>query len=346
LRTWLGCSAVSLLALGARADVLSPSVFQHGVCYAHAWRGDGKGYGSAASRSSLERLRALGVDAVSLTPFGYQPSLSSERVQLVSDHPGGENDRALAAAARQAHALGMRVMLKPHIWVRHGEWIGRQALDDSRAWARWFDSYRALVLHYARLAADEKMELFCLGTELAQASTRDRPRWQRLIAEARAIYPGTLLYAANWDEAERVVFWDLLDAVGVQEYEPPTEKRGATLDDLRAGWRRIAAKLEGLARRTGRPVVVTEVGYRAVADAALAPSAWPELDRAGARYDGAHQALCYRAALEVLTRSPWCGGVYVWKWFSDSSDESGPTDFSPAGKPAEAVLREFFRAAK
>jgi hypothetical protein len=33
----------------------------------------------------------------------------------------------------------------------------------------------------------------------------------------------------------------------------------------------------------------------------------------------------------------------VWKWFTDSRDESGPTDFPPTGKPAEAVLREFYR---
>jgi hypothetical protein len=346
LRTRRSCWAVSVgLALGlglARGEPPSTR-FQHGVCYAHTWRdGPARGYGTAVSRATLERLRGLGVDAISLTPFGYQPSLASDFVRMANDHPGGETDAALGAEMRQAHALGLRVMLKPHLWVRHGEWIGQQALPDEAAWARWFESYRAFILHYARLAAAEHAELFVLGTELARASVRDRPRWAALITELRAAYHGTLLYAANWDEAERVVFWDLLDAVGVQEYEPPTDKAGATLEDLRVGWRRIGAKLETLARRTGRPLVITEIGYRAVGDAARAPSTWPENDAAG-RYDPAHQAACYRAALEVLTRSPWCRGVYMWKWFSDSSDERGPTDFSPAGKPAEQVLGEFYR---
>jgi hypothetical protein len=317
--------------------------FQHGVCYAHAWRDGGRnGYGSATSRASLVRLKALGVDAISLTPFGFQRSRASDSVHLVYDH-GGESDAALAAETRQAHALGLHVMLKPHIWITDGEWIGEQDLDSDAAWARWFASYRAFILHYARLAEAEHMELLAVGTELARASVRDRPRWAALIAEVRAIYHGAITYAANWNEAERVVFWDLVDAVGVQEYEPPATHASATLDELRAGWRAIAVKLGALARTTGRPILVTELGYRPTPEAALAPSAWPERD-GNPRYDGEHQARCYRAALEVLTRASWCRGIYIWKWFTDSTDESGPTDFSPAGKPAESVLGELYRA--
>jgi hypothetical protein len=321
-----------LVALPARAQA-----FDRGVCYAHAWRGGG--YGSAASRASLERLRRLGVDAISLTPFGFQWSTASETIQTARHW--GESDEALAAAAGQAHALGIRVMLKPHIWIRGGAWIGDQKLLDDAAWGRWFESYRGFVVHYARLAEQEKMEALALGTELKQASRRDRARWAALIKEVRAVYRGRLTYAANWDEAAQVVFWDLVDDVGVQEYEPPTDKRGATLADLRAGWKRIVEKLAALAARTGKPIVLTEIGYRAMADAALTPAAWPE-STPEAKFDGVAQAECYRAALEALWGKPWLRGVYLWKWFSDSQDESGPTDFSPAGKPAERVLREFY----
>jgi hypothetical protein len=312
------------------------------MCFAHTWRdGRAKGYGTDVSRRSLERLRTLGVDAVSLTPFGYMPSLSSTEVRLANRHRGGETDEAVAAAARQARALGMRVMLKPHVWIRGGDWIGKQVFASDDDFARWFDGYRAFITHYAALAEREKMEWLAIGTELGRAANRDRPRWQALIGELRRSYHGKLIYAANWDE-DRVVFWDLLDAVGVQAYEPVVSSRGASDAELRAGWKRIGAKLEALARATGKLVIVTELGYRAAADAASSPHTWPENDRA-AIFDGEHQARCYRAALETLLGAPWCGGVYVWKWFSDSSDEQGPSDFSPAGKPAEKVLGELYR---
>ena len=331
----IGCAV--LFALGAAH---AEPGFQHGVCYAHAWRGAG-GYGSAESQRSLERLKKLGVDAISLTPFGYQLSTSSDRI-LWSNH-WGESDEALAAQTRQAHALGMQVILKPHIWIRGGKWIGEQTLPDDAAWARWFASYRAFILHYAELAQAQKMDALVVGTELKQASRRDRETWKQLLGAVRAAYHGTLLYAANWDEADQVVFWDLVDEVGVQEYQPPAERPHPTVAELRAGWSRILQRLQALAQKTRKPIVLTELGYRATADAAAHPAAWPD---GSAAYDGDAQADCYRAALEALSGHAWLRGVYIWKWFSDSHDEEGPTDFSPAGKPAEKVLRELYRQLK
>jgi arabinogalactan endo-1,4-beta-galactosidase len=343
LRTWPRFSAASLVLLAAAvARPESPRPFAHGICFAHAWH-DGKtrGYGTEVARASLQRLKALGVDAISLTPFGYQTSLASDEVKMGNRWPGSETDEALTRSTRQAHALGMRVMLKPHIWIHGGAWIGEQSLPDAAAWGRWFDSYRAFIVHYAKLAEAEKMDSLVLGTELKGASSRERARWEAIIKEVRAAYHGTLVYAANWNE-DAVVFWDLVDVVGIQAYEPPVTKKDATLDELRAGWKRLGARLEALSKRTGRPIVVTELGYRATPNAAIAPHTWPESER-NARYDGEHQAHCFRAALEALTTAPWCRGVYIWKWFSDSADEQGPTDFSPAGKPAEKVLGELFR---
>jgi hypothetical protein len=339
LRTWRSCWVASLVLALSTGAVRA----ERGVCLAHTWRdGEHAGYGSARAQETLERLKHNGVDAVSLTPFGFMTSTTSDTVHLVTDYRGGESDARVAAMARQAHAMGMQVMLKPHVWIRGGAWVGALALPDDAAWARWFASYRAFIVHYARLAEAEKMEALTLGVELKTASGRDRARWEAIIREVRAAYHGRLLYAANWDEAERVVFWDLLDAVGVDEYQPLTAKKDASLAELRAGWRAVVARLSALAARTKKPVVITELGYRARADAATDPALWPQGDGA-ARFDGAHQAACYRAALEALTAAPFVRGIYVWKWFTDSKDEEGPTDFSPAGKPAEQVLREFYR---
>src|SRR5207253_7927399 len=110
--------------------------------------------------------------AISLTPFGYQWSASSESVKLANQM--GESDDALSVTTKQAHELGMRVMLKPHIWIRGGAWIGDQELADDAAWGRWFASYRAFIVHYAQLAEREKMESLAIGTELKRATPRDR----------------------------------------------------------------------------------------------------------------------------------------------------------------------------
>ena len=76
----------------------------------------------------------------------------------------------------------------------------------------------------------------------------------------------------------------------------------------------------------------------------MAPATWPESDP-NPRFDGAEQASCFRAAFSTLWGKRWLAGVYVWKWFTDSRDEQGPTDFSPADKPAEGVIGDYYRRA-
>ena len=320
----------------ARAD------FQKGVCYAHSWGLLGNsGYGSETSARSMERLRKLGVGWLSLTNFGFMDSVDSAEVRSTGQWGAGESDDRLAAEVRRAHATGLRVALKPHIWIRRGEWQGALAWKDDAAYRRWFGSYREFIRHNAQLAEREHFDLLVIGTELKTATFRDPASWRALVTELRGIYHGPMTYAANWDEAEHVAFWDALDFIGVQAYAPLTTRHAATVDDLRAGWRVIAADLARLSARVGRRIILTEIGYRPTVDAGMAPATWPESDP-DRRYAPEVQVACYRAALESLWGQPWLAGIYVWNWFTDSKDESGPTDFSPAGKPAEAVLKEFY----
>jgi hypothetical protein len=69
--------------------------FQRGVCYASTWRNHGAdGYGSATSQQTLRRLRRLGVEWVSLTPFGFMESITAPEVHT------GPSKRTNACNAR------------------------------------------------------------------------------------------------------------------------------------------------------------------------------------------------------------------------------------------------------
>jgi hypothetical protein len=336
--------AVSLALLlsglaGARKD---RSSFQRGVCYASAWGSHGDdGYGSATSLRTLNRLHRLGVDWISVTPFGFMASPTATEIRVGGAH-SLEGDERLRQEVTHAHSLGMKVTLKPHIWVRNGEWPGALKWENDETWRRWFASYRSFVLHYATLAERDGYDLFVLGTELKSATACDQACWRGLIEDVRHVFHGPVTYAANWDEAAQVPFWDALDYVGIDEYAPLVKKRGAREPELCAAWNTLAKDLEALSHRTGKRILLTELGYRATRDAAMAPATWPEND-ASSQFDPEHQASCFRAALQTLWGKQWLAGIYVWKWFTDSRDEAGPTDFSLADKPAEAVMGEFYR---
>jgi hypothetical protein len=268
-------------------------------------------------------------------------STRAVEIRVAGAH-GGESDERMRLEVAHAHALGIKVALKPHLWIRHGEWQGALEFADDAAWRAWFKSYRAFILRYAALAERDGYDMLVIGTELKSATLCDPECWRALIAELRGVYHGPLTYAANWDEAERVPFWSALDFIGIDAYAPIAKKSGAQEPELCLAWNALAKSLEALAKRTGKRVILTELGYRATRDAAMAPATWPESDP-NPRFDGAEQASCFRAAFSTLWGKPWLAGVYVWKWFTDSRDEQGPTDFSPADKPAESVIGEYYR---
>lgn len=183
------------------------------------------------------------------------------------------------------------------------------------------------------------------ASALSLAAWLARPAdWRRLIAEVRAVYGGKLTYSANWHrEFEEVAFWDDLDYVGIQAYFPLADKHSPTVEELMAGWRRHLPAIETVARRTDRPVLFTELGYRNSADAAIEPWRWPDwVERMFGATDAETQARCYEAFFRTFWHRPWFAGAYIWKWFPGRGSRPRGISFSPQGLTAEAVLGRWY----
>jgi Glycoside Hydrolase Family 113 len=306
--------------------------FQRGVCLAHSVRLEG-GYLSTSCAQELERLERYGVSWISITPFGYLPS--PDTPEIWPSAGGGaeeESDEAIAEAAARAREHRMRVWLTPHLWTRG--WVG-QLNFSATDWPRFFDRYREFILHYALLAQRERIDGLVIGHELMSASLRDPDRWRALIAEVRRVYTGTLTYGANWgEEVKKIAFWDALDLVGVSFYEPLATRPTRSPAELEAGARRALEELHAVGARVQRPVLLLEVGYPSVADAAERP--WEEGPGAT---DPEMQRLCYQALTRALEPHTWIAGAFFWKWYSDSrSGDPADRSYTPQGKPAEAVM--------
>ncbi len=339
----LGCARVRAEGVRERPVTSLAAGVARGVSYAHDWSGRGaRGYGTASDRAQLDRLRAAGVTWVSVMPFGYLASRDDTRVRASYEREGSERDDALVATVRAAHARGLRVLLKPHLWVR-GSWPG--AVDPAReADARaLIDAWASLTAHYADLAAREHVEALTVGVEMDALARRAPDRWRAMIADVRGRYRGTVTYAANWSDVSTVPFWDALDVVGVNHYAPLAEAPGAA-DEARVEARARAA-LAGYAavgRRAGRPVWLTEVGFRHDARALVEPWAWVQQTRAPSMD---LQSVGYAATLRAVAAEPAVTGVFAWKWFTSGGDEEeGAAGFVFTGRPAEAVLRRAYAA--
>ena len=327
---------------------------------------------SRPSDATLRRIRALGTTHLTLIPFGFQREAAATEIRMHTD--GGwysETDRGIRDLARRADRLGMRLILKPHVWIgdysAEGQERDQVRFQTDAEWRAWEEHYRRFLMHYAHLARDVNAAVLVVGSELTR-SAHERPDfWRTLIRDVRGAYDGDLTYAANWHDAfETIAFWDALDYAGVQAYFPLVAAAADTsdtpstvsslggsprsgsaarpsLDALVRGWDRHERMLHRIHEATGRPILFTEIGYRSAPDAASAPWRWPE-DNRSAPPDPAQQALCYRAFFHRFACVDWMAGAIVWKWHPDAEGQR-PTGFTPQDKPAEQVLTQGFGGA-
>jgi len=305
-----------------------------------------KGYGSEPFRTTLHEARRLGATWVSLTPFGRVADLRPTGVSWTFEEKYENNRKAVLRAIAQAHRMGLRVLLVPHLWVESGAWRGEIDPGDEAAWERWTASYGAFLRGWAEVAREGRVDLLAVGVELRSwATTTHAPSLVALIREIRAVYPGPLTYAANWDDAADTVIWGELDFLGVNAFFPLASEPGAGPDELLAGGRGVAENLRALSRSWGKPIVLTEFGYTTRPAPAVRPWEWPDR-MANVVVDEAAQADAYEALLAPLIDETWLAGAFVWRLYADPDDVSQEAEwgFSPRGKRAELVLRDAYAA--
>jgi hypothetical protein len=343
-----GASPSSSLAPGALAWTESARGMIRGVTIGpieSALHPD-RGYGSAPFERTLLEAKRLGATWVSLTPFARVFDRASTGISLSFEAPFADNRRAITRAVRQAHALGLRVLIVPHLWVESGEWRGELDPGSDAAWDAWSHNYRAFLLTWAEVARDAQADMLAVGVELRSwLTTAHAQSFAPILHDVRQIYPGLLTYAGNWDDIEQTVILGELDVIGLNAFFPLADQDGASFEQLAEGGRRVRERLQKLAEFWQKPVFFNEFGYTTRPNAAIRPWEWPD-KMSHVLPDQAAQADGYRALLSAFVAEPWFAGFFVWRLYADPDDLSQEAEwgFSPRGKQAELVLRDAFRA--
>jgi hypothetical protein len=336
--------------------------FRRGVCW---WY---EGQDRDQGRASFATLRSLGVDSISI--HTWEPRQRSAREPDFAEASPRWTIPHLPALVARAHEAGLQVMYKPHLEMarrrltREEEvvvrgpdgparrealrkleaereargWHGAIEMSSEEAWRAWFANYEAYLLDHARRAQEAGADLFCVGREIDRTVLRREADWRRLIARVRTVYRGPLTYSAHHDTFGELGFWDALDFVGVAAYFPLDRSEAPDASALDAGWAAVLPRLEAVARRTGRPLLLTEVGYPALGGAAREP--WNE---GPGPADPWLQARCYEAALRAAAGKPWLRGSYFWLWEGVSQPPFRDRSFTMQGKPAAFVMASFYR---
>lgn len=275
-------------------------------------------------------------------PFGFLRDLNSPDLIFDTDRQWyGETKRGAHQYIETLQKNGVKVMLKPQIWVWRGEFTGDLMMKSEKDWKRLEESYTDFIITFAELAELTQCEIYCIGTELEEFVKHRPSFWKELITEVRRVYSGKLTYAANWDEYARTPFWSELDFIGVDAYFPLTDKQRPNAEELRKGWQPWKAKLRGLSEDLEKPILFTEFGYRSMDYAGKKP--WL-VDRNEMKVNLDAQAMATQIIFEEFWNEDWFAGGFLWKWFTNHEEVGGHSDnrFTPQNKPAENIIRQHY----
>ena len=293
-------------------------------------------------RQELERIAGTGATCVSLQAiYRMEKGTSCE----IRRHPtSSPTEAALRRTFQEARELQLRILFFPTINLRDEAenakwWRGNIEPSD---WDLWWRNYTEFNVHLARMAQEEGVEWYSLGTEMA-STQRFPDRWRQLAQDVRRVFRGKLTYSVNFDSHDSFTFGDCLDVIGMNTYDPIAKHQDRPSEaQVRDAWWWIVNKARTLQARFDRPVMITEVGYPSVAGAHAGP--WDF--RTDKPKDLELQDFLLSGALGVLRN--WSDGEAVFYYLYGENlnvkPVGGPEDRTYAvwGKPAEATLRAYF----
>ncbi len=255
--------------------------------------------------------------------------------------------------------------------------------DHERFVAEFWETYTQWAVHFARIAEEEGVRLYSLGTETDSLfRTRSGGEYwtndfgdelQSMVKEVRGVYHGLLTYDMHFHAVVQDFFqpgsdclWeDLgLDVVGISAWFdlirlPPTSVMSVSqLEDL---YDRIFREhlIPITERSPGRPILFTEYGALDLVSTPARPgnsegqgTPFVHSDANGNGVDDGRetQANVFQALFNTMKRRPEVvQGVFFWdNWMADEElwDEfwGGVRSYSIRNKPSEAVVRSAYEA--
>lgn len=320
----------------------------------------------------LELAMVQSVDKINATWIAAVPEATLDRgtLLLISDRNNdnwSETMEGVTRLIKLAKRSNKRVMLKPQVILAKNiipnelfnelasyldfnykeitdktygaKWRGDFVAGTEKDWKQWESSYEQYILNYARLAQELNIDLFCIGTELREFVIRRPKFWKALIFKIRRLYDGPLTYSANWDEYDKVPFWEDLDFIGTNTYFPISNDALPSIDVVLNSWRNIRSEIRKVSQRVNKKVIITEYGYRNISYAGQHP--WVHDDGKPIPPNYKAQVNLYEAFFKAFWNESWIMGGFGWNWlYVEQSD--GNTDFSVQGKPAIEVVTKYY----
>ncbi|HEX4054657.1 MAG TPA: hypothetical protein VHX86_10370 [Tepidisphaeraceae bacterium] len=287
-------------------------------------------------KKTIDEIAADGADTVSLVVDARQEN--GESTIMYVDMRKTMTVPQLTDIIDHAKSKHLRVILMPLVLLDDpldsSEWRGTLKPRD---WHEWFENYRDMIEHYARIAQNTNVDVLVVGSELVTSEEDHLDEWIQTIKDVRSIYKGQLTYSSNWDRYKKVPFWKYLDFIGMNSYWTLGQNRDVTVDQISQRWKEIQDQMFTFVNQVHKPVILLEAGWCSLANAAKDPWDYTQ-DQLSA--DNDLQKKLYEAFFQSWWGKPQLAGFMIWE-MHPGNDPTGK-GYTPQGKPAEDVMRQWF----
>jgi hypothetical protein len=198
-----------------------------------------------------------------------------------------------------------------------GGWAGSIQFTSQEQEQAWFDSYWNTYKPYVEAAAKAGADQMAIATECSWLQQHaSATLWNQLIDRIRGVFAGALTYDMNWYPVNQAIpDWfnnQNISMIGVSSYIPLTDV-STRIDpkDMLELWKdKIKSILDTISTRVGKPVLISEIGYRNSSNALY--HSWEQ--DSTSPLDPTEQAGAYEAALANAIPDQRIAGIFFWGW--------------------------------
>ena len=274
--------------------------------------------------------------------FCSQPTITS--LEPSCPTPEGNLSKSLSELIQRGRCAGIEFSLQTELHssdegsysrkYKRGTWaadIGTDALGGAaftdEDWLTWGASWRAQVMPWAAWAAEHRVSILSPGAELTEPQ-RHASYWSTLADETREEVRKhgdaglRLSYGADKGSVPEVTWLDKLDFVGTDPYYALAEYTDEpTTEELQHSWAEKTESLWQTAKKAGRPVLIHEIGWRALKGTNKAPGDWQPT---GEQDDGLQDRLYQTMFTEFCVRDESeFGGLFIQGFENQKYSKTG-----------------------
>lgn len=279
----------------------------------------------------INKAVEVGCNYISFCPRLAMAEKTSTTITRTTD------DTLLQTYINYAISKGLKVILKPHIFITNGNLGGSSNIQPSDT-SLWIKSLQDNLVYYYTLLGN-KISIISISNECTNQNDKNYSDWVNLINTLKSLNSNILTTVATTDIGMITnVVYPIVDIIGCNLYVGLRGNKNTSSYELKKSVyndytysKDFISTLLNYSKQYNKPILITEVGCLPFTESLNTPARW-EYDN-GTPIDEDIQVVYYKTILPTYLESQAFLGCSIW---------SIGDGFTFVGRKAEQTLKEIY----